>query len=282
MSATTLREGLTIATRQLAEISASPRLDAELLLAAVLDRPRSYLHTWPERMLEPEPATRFNAWLIRRQAGEPVAYILGRREFWSLELEVTADTLIPRPETELLVELALARLPANGPVRVADLGTGSGAIALALAVERPLARIVATDQSPAALAVARRNARRLKITSVEFRQGDWCAALAGERFDLIVSNPPYVATADAHWQAGELCFEPAMALIAGAEGLDALQAIITAGPGHLQTSGWLLLEHGYDQGKAVPALLRERGFIEVSDYQDAAGLSRSSCGRWRG
>ncbi len=282
MNAITLREWLAAAAGQLAEVSTSPRLDAELLLAAALGRPRSHLHAWPERVLEPEPAARFNAWLDRRRMGEPVAYLLGRREFWLLELEVTPDTLIPRPETELLVELALERLPANRPVTVADLGTGSGAIALALAVERPQARIVATDQSPAALTVARRNAQRLNIAQIEFRQGNWCAPLVGECFELIIANPPYVATADPCWRESELRFEPAAALISGEEGLDALQMIIAAAPDYLQPGGWLLLEHGYDQGEAVPALLRERGFVQVSDYQDTAGLSRSSCGRWPG
>lgn len=276
----TLRECLAEAARQLAAISTSPRLDAELLLAAALERPRSYLHAWPERILDAEPAARFAAWLARRQMGEPLAYLLGRREFWSLELDVTPDTLIPRPETELLVELALERLPIHRPVAVADLGTGSGAIALALALERPLARIVATDQSVAALAVARRNAQRLNLARIEFRQGDWCAPLAGERFDLIAANPPYVAAADPCWREGELRFEPPAALISGTDGLDALRAIIAAAPACLQPSGWLLLEHGYDQGQRVPALLRERGFVQVSDHLDLAGVSRSSCARW--
>ncbi|HAS50611.1 MAG TPA: peptide chain release factor N(5)-glutamine methyltransferase [Gammaproteobacteria bacterium] len=282
MSVPTLRQVLVTATRQLAEVSTSPRLDAELLLAAALDRHRSYLHAWPERGLDPEAAARFAAWLNRRSAGEPVAYLLGRREFWSLALEVTPDTLIPRPETELLVELALERLPPNQAVNVADLGTGSGAIALALAVERPQARIIATDQSSAALTVARRNAQRLNLAQVEFRQGDWCAPLAGECFDLIVANPPYVAVTDSRWREGELRFEPSAALIAGEEGLDALRTIIAAAPDYLEPGGWLLLEHGYDQGESVPGLLRERGFVDVSDHRDMAGLSRSSCGRWPG
>ncbi len=200
VSVASLRELLADAARRLAEISETPRLDAEVLLAAALDRPRSYLHAWPERTPEPEPTARFAAWLERRRAGEPVAYLLGRREFWSLELEVTPDTLIPRPETELLVELALEQLSTDRSVTVADLGTGSGAIALALAVERPLARIVATDQSAAALTVARRNAQRLKIRNVEFREGDWCAPLGDERFDLIAANPPYVAATDPRWR----------------------------------------------------------------------------------
>lgn len=282
MSAATLRELLADAVRHLAEVSDSPRLDAELLLAAALSRPRSYLHAWPERVPEPEQYSRFTAWLDRRRAGEPAAYILGRREFWSLELDVTPDTLIPRPETELLVELALGHLPADRSLDIADLGTGSGAIALALAVERPMARIVATDCSPAVLTIARGNTRRLAIGNVEFRQGDWCAPLAGERFDLIASNPPYVAAADPRWREGELRFEPPAALVAGADGLDALRAIVLQAPDHLKPGGWLLLEHGYDQGEAVPALLWERGLVDVSDYRDAAGVSRTSEGRWPG
>jgi len=280
VSAPTLRGLRDNAARRLAEVSETPRLDAEVLLAAALERPRSYLYAWPERTLEPEQSTRFLAWLAWRGAGFPVAYIIGRREFWSLGLEVTPDTLIPRPETELLVELALARLPVDRPVAIADLGTGSGAIALALAVERPLARIVATDRSLAALTVARRNARRLNIRHVEFRAGDWCAPLGNERFDLIAANPPYVAAADPRWRQGELRFEPPGALVSGVDGLDALRAIITQAPFYLEPGGWLLLEHGYDQGETVPALLRERGFDAASDHRDAAGLSRTSAGQW--
>ena len=276
----TMRERLLAASQRLRGNSDSARLDAEVLLAAVLNRPRSYLHAWPERTLEPEQAACFAAWLERRLNGEPVAYLLGRREFWSLELEVTPDTLIPRPETELLVELALERAPADQPVTIVDLGTGSGAIALALATERPQARIVATDQSLAALTVARRNAQRLNLVKVDFRQGDWCIPLTGDRFDLIVANPPYVAVTDPRWRRSELRFEPSDALIAGPDGLDALRTIITQAPDHLKPGGWLVLEHGYDQGEAVSALLRARGFGEVTDHQDAAGLSRSSSGHW--
>ncbi len=280
MSTAPLRELLAAAAQRLAKISETPRLDAELLLAAALKRPRSYLHAWPERVPEPDRAIRFLAWLNQRQAGEPIAYLLGRREFWSLELEVTPDTLIPRPETELLVELALERLPVNRTSALADLGTGSGAIALALAVERPRARIIATDRGPAALTVARRNARRLNIGNIEFREGDWCAPLAGERFDLLVSNPPYIAATDPHWRQGDLRFEPATALVAGEDGLDALRSIVAQAPAYLRVGGWLLLEHGYDQGEAVPNLLRQRGFVDVSDHRDAAHLSRASAGRW--
>jgi len=279
VSLATLDELSADAARRLAAISDTPRLDAEVLLAAALDRPRSHLLAWPERIPEPEQAARFAAWLERRLAGEPVAYLLGRREFWSLELDVTPDTLIPRPETELLVELALERLPVDRPVTVADLGAGSGAIALALAVERPRARIVATDRSLAALTVAQRNARRLGVANVEFREGDWCAPLAGECFDLIASNPPYVAATDSRWRRGALRFEPPSALVAGEDGLSAIRAIVAQAPARLRPGGWLLLEHGYDQGEAVPALLWEWGFVEVSDHLDAAGVSRASCGR---
>ena len=282
MSVATLGQLLADAARQLSIVSDTPRLDAEVLLAAALGRGRSHLHAWPERVPEPEQAARFAAWLERRLSGEPVAYLLGRREFWSLDLEVTPDTLIPRPETELLVELALARLPAGRSLAVADLGTGSGAIALALAKERPHARIVATDRSPAALAVARSNAVRLDLANVEFREGDWCAPLAGERFAAIASNPPYVAADDPRWRAGALRFEPPDALVAGADGLAAIRAIVVQTPDCLSPGGWLLLEHGHDQGEAVPALLRDRGFVAVSDHRDAAGLSRTSCGRWPG
>jgi len=282
VSAASLRDLLVDATQRLAVVSDTPRLDAELLLAAALERPRSYLHAWPERTAEPEPAARFAAGLDRRLTGEPVAYLLGLREFWSLALEVTPDTLIPRPETELLVERALARLPDDQPLDVADLGTGSGAIALALAMERPLARIIATDYSPVALDVARRNAQRLNIGSVEFRQGDWCAPLAGEHFNLIAANPPYVAATDPRWREGALRFEPPAALVSGPDGLDALHAIINQAPAYLRPGGWLVLEHGYDQGERVPALLRERGFDAVSDDHDAAGLPRISSGRWPG
>ena len=280
MSQITLAALLAEAADRLTAISETPRLDAEILLAAALERSRAYLLAWPERVAEQAQITRFNDWLKRRLTGEPVAYLLGRREFWSLELLVTPDTLIPRPETELLVELSLARLPLERVTAVADLGTGSGAIALALAVERPLAKIVATDCSSAALAVARRNAEQLGISTVEFRIGDWCAPLAGERFDLIAANPPYVAMSDPYWQTGDLRFEPPDALLAEQEGLAALRTLIDQAPDYLLPGGWLFLEHGYDQGQVVPALLRQRGFVEVADHCDAAGVSRCAGGRW--
>lgn len=273
---------LAAAGARLAAVSDSPRSDAELLLAHALGRPRSFLRAWPGQAVPPAQAEHFAALLARRGAGEPVAYLLGRREFWSLELAVSPATLIPRPETERLVELALACLPADRPGRIADLGTGSGAIALALAHERPQAQVVATDASAAALAVARANAERLGLAHVDFRLGDWCIPLAGATFDLIVSNPPYVAAGDPHLAQGDVRFEPHTALVAGADGLDALRRIVAAARAHLVAGGWLLLEHGWDQGEAVPALLRAAGYVEVSDHRDDAGQPRVSRGRWPG
>ena len=279
MVATRIATLLATAERRLTGSSATPRLDAEVLLAHTLNRPRSYLHAWPERVPGAESTQRFAALLRRRLAGEPVAYLVGRREFWSLDLMVTPATLIPRPETELLVELALAQIPPHRPLPIVDLGTGSGAIALAIARERPKARIVATDISSAALAVARHNARQLGIDNVEFRQGDWCAALKAERFSLLVVNPPYLASKDPHLGWGDLRFEPRAALVAGPDGLDAIRAIITQASDYLHPGDLLLLEHGYDQGASVPALLQAGHFTAIATYPDAAGISRVSGGR---
>ncbi|WP_240126445.1 peptide chain release factor N(5)-glutamine methyltransferase [Thermomonas alba] len=254
-------------------------IDRELLLAEALGRSRGWLYAHPEAAVPAPAQARFEALLARRQAGEPVAYLLGRQGFWSLELEVGPATLIPRPETECLVELALARLPAGQPLRVADLGTGSGAIALALARERPQARIVATDASVAALAVARRNAERLGLGRVEFRQGDWLAPLCGERFDLIASNPPYIEAGDPHLTQGDLRFEPPAALASGADGLDAIRVIVRDAGRHLHPGGWLLLEHGWNQGAAVRGLLEAAGFVEVATERDLEGRDRVSLGR---
>lgn len=257
-------------------------VDREWLLAEALGRSRSWLYAHPEAPVPASARARFEALLARRQAGEPVAYLLGRRGFWSLDLEVGPATLIPRPETECLVELALARLPAGSPLRLADLGTGSGAIALALATERPLARIVATDASPEALAVARRNAERLGLRGVEFRQGDWLAALGDGSFDMIVSNPPYIAAGDPHLAQGDLRFEPAAALASGEDGLEAIRVIVRDARRHLCPGGWLLLEHGWEQGAAVRALLAQAGLVEVDTARDLEGRERASLGRMPG
>ena len=253
--------------------------DAELLLAHVLDKPRGWLFAHADAALAPGTASRFEALVERRCSGEPVAYLTGRRGFWTFDLAVTPDTLIPRPETETLVEAALARLPAGRASRVADLGTGSGAIALAIASECLDASIVATDRSEAALAVARGNAQALGIGNVEFRAGDWFAAVEGERFDLVASNPPYIAGDDAHLRRGDLRFEPALALTPGGDGLDAIRAIVADAPRHLHVDGWLLLEHGHDLGAPVRALLEAAGFVGVETLPDLEGRDRVAVAR---
>ncbi|MHA1568954.1 MAG: peptide chain release factor N(5)-glutamine methyltransferase [Alphaproteobacteria bacterium] len=275
----TIHDLLTDAVTRLGD-SDSPRLDAELLLARLLGRDRSWLHAWPETEIDSDQQRAFTALLARRAAGEPVAHLLGERGFWTLQLKVTPDTLIPRPETELLVEQALARLPTDTRARIADLGTGSGAIALALATERPACTVVATDRSDAALAVARDNAARLGLHNVEFRQGDWLAALAHDApFDLIVSNPPYIKETDPHLTRGDVRFEPRSALAAGPEGLDDITRIIEDALPRLEPGGWLLLEHGYDQADSVTRLLRDAGYAVVEDYCDLAGQPRVAAGR---
>jgi release factor glutamine methyltransferase len=259
--------------------SPTPRLDAELLLAHALGKSRSYLHTWPERELEAEPLERYQAMLARRQAGEPVAYILGQQGFWSLELEVAAHTLIPRPDTELLVETVLALLPAT-PAALLDLGTGTGAIALALASERPAWRLTGVDRVAEAVALAERNRARLKLSNANFVASHWFSALAGQRYQLIVSNPPYIAADDRHLAEGDVRFEPSSALVAGADGLDDIRLIIAQAPGYLESGGWLLLEHGFDQAAAVRELLAARGFVAVESRRDLGGHERISLGRF--
>lgn len=258
--------------------SPTERLDAELLLAAALGKPRSYLHTWPERIVSSEAAQAYDGYLQRRREGEPVAYILGQQGFWKIDLEVAPHTLIPRPDTELLVETALELQPAL-PARVLDLGTGTGAIALALASERPAWQVTAVDRVPEAAALAERNRQRLGLANVRIQVSHWLEGLADERFDLIVSNPPYIAASDPHLVDGDVRFEPSSALVAGVDGLDDLRVIAAQAPSHLTPGGWLLLEHGYDQADAVQALLRENGFVQVSSRIDLGGHQRITVGR---
>lgn len=256
--------------------------DAEVLLLHALDKSRSWLFAHAADEVAADVQASFARLVARRAAGEPVAYITGRRGFWSLDLEVTPATLIPRVETELLVELALVRVPEHVPCAVADLGTGSGAVALALAQERPQARVVATDCSAAALAVARRNAQRLAIGNVSFVQGDWLAPLAGHRFALVVSNPPYIEAADTHLLRGDLRFEPATALASGDDGLQAIRSIIAAARTRLTEGGWLLFEHGWQQGLAARGLLQAAGYVEVFTARDLEQRERVSGGRQHG
>ncbi|WP_167145668.1 peptide chain release factor N(5)-glutamine methyltransferase [Pseudomonas sp. OTU750018] len=259
--------------------SPTPRLDAELLLANALGKSRSYLHTWPERELEAEQLERYQAAIVRRQAGEPVAYILGQQGFWSLDLEVASHTLIPRPDTELLVETVLALLPAT-PAALLDLGTGTGAIALALASERPAWRLTGVDRVAEAVALAERNRARLGLNNASFIESHWFSALAGQRYQLIVSNPPYIAADDRHLAEGDVRFEPSSALVAGADGLDDIRLIIAQAPEYLEAGGWLLLEHGFDQAAAVRELLSARGFSAVESRRDLGGHERISLGRF--
>ena len=258
---------------------ATPGLDAELLLAHALGTGRARLRSHPDEVPATDTAALFLTLIERRAAGEPVAYILGRKEFWSLELSVTPAVLVPRPETELLVERALALHP-GGEARAADLGTGSGAIALALARARPGWQIVATDISAAALAVARANAAALGVPRVEMAQGDWLSCLRERRFDLILSNPPYVAAADPALRQPELMREPQLALVAAEGGLAALHRIIRDAPDHLAPGGWLLLEHGATQAAAVAGALVARGFAQVRSHRDLAGRGRMTEGQW--
>lgn len=255
------------------------RAEAEILLAAAMGRARSWLYAHADAMPDDDQASRYRALVGRRERGEPVAQILGEREFWSLSLAVTADTLIPRPETELLVELALSHLRRHPDARVLDLGTGSGAIALALAHESPLADLTAIDVEARTLQVARKNAARLGLDRIRFLQGDWYSAVQGERYDVIVSNPPYIEEGDPHLAQGDLRFEPRAALVSGRDGLDAIREIISGAPAHLYEGGRLLLEHGFDQGAAVRELLSAAGFVEVASERDLESRERVSAGR---
>jgi release factor glutamine methyltransferase len=275
VSGPTVADALRAATARLPGDEA--RHEAERLLGHALGRPRSWLFVHATDPVDGEALARLDALVARRAAGEPVAYLVGRRGFWTLDLVVTADTLVPRPETETLVEEALARLPA-GPVRVLDLGTGTGAIALAIGSERPDADVTAVDASAGALAVAARNAHACGVR-VRLLAGDWFAPVAGQRFAMIVSNPPYLATDDPHRLAGDLRFEPLAALVSGADGLDAIRAIAAAAPTHLEPGGWLLVEHGWTQGEAVRAIFGEAGLVEVGTARDLEGRERATRGR---
>ena len=313
MSAVSADALLRDAAQRLAAATPTARLDAELLLSHVIDRPRTWLYTWGDRPIDDDDRARFETLLARRAAGEPVAYLTGRREFWGLALETSPHTLIPRPDTERLVEAALA-LAAEPAGRLLDMGTGSGAVALAFAYERPDWTVTGCDRIPEAVALAQRNALRLGIKNAHFMASDWLsdnwfsdnwfsddwfsddglsddwslsdqcsedqsAAPAPQRFDLMVSNPPYIAAADPHLDEGDVRFEPRSALVAGGDGLSDLRRLVMTAHRHLVPGGWLLLEHGWNQANAVCTMLKASGYGEVHCQRDLSGQPRVSLGR---
>jgi len=272
---------MTTLARSLA-LSALDPVDAQVLLAHVLGRNRAWLVAHADDALAPQDEAAFAGLVLRRRRGEPVAYLTGTREFFGLSLTVSPAVLIPRPETETLVEVALARLPRNGSPRVLDLGTGSGAIALAIARERPQARVYACDASSEAIRIAHANAQRLNLTNLRFFVADWYAGVPELPFDAIVANPPYVAAGDPHLDQGDLRFEPAAALSPGGDGLPALRTIVAGAPARLVPGGLLAVEHGYDQPGAVRALFGEAGFLAIVTHADLAGHARVTSGDARG
>ncbi len=254
-------------------------LEAHILLSHVLKEARTYLMTHPEITLTADEQAGFEALLIRREQGEPIAYLTGLREFYGLDFVVTPDVLIPRPETELLVELALKLIPSEAALRILDLGTGSGAVALTLATLRPNAQVTAIDASPAALAIARQNVARLSLANVRFFESDWFANVPTEHFDLIVANPPYVAEKDPHLALGDVRFEPMLALASGYDGMCAIRHIAEFSLGFLTVGGHLLFEHGYDQGALCRDLLHSFNYGEITGYPDLIGHIRVSAGK---
>jgi release factor glutamine methyltransferase len=272
----TIKELLNQSTKLIA--SETPMLDCELLLCHCLDKNRAYLYTWPEREVESAIENKFQTLLERRINGEPIAYLIGQREFWSLPLHVNNSTLIPRPDTERLVEIALESL-VQEKARVLDLGTGSGAIALALAREKPHWQILGVDVSEEAVMLAQQNARNLDIKNAEFLQSNWFENISAQHFDLIVSNPPYIAADDPHLAQGDVRFEPRRALVAVQQGLAAIVEIANVATNYLRADGWLLLEHGYTQAANVRTLLAQLKYRDISTWHDWSGNERVTGGR---
>lgn len=276
----TIAELLAAAAAALAGSSETAELDAEVLLCHCLDKPRAYLRAWPERSPDAEQTSEFRRLLEQRRQGVPVAYLTGHREFWSREFLVGPEVLIPRPDTELLVELSLDLLPSDRPCRIIDLGTGSGILAITLAAERPLAHVIGVDISCVALETAKRNAERLRVNNVDFAASHWFSAISQSDFDLVVSNPPYIAANDPHLRQGDVRFEPAGALVSAEDGLKDIRLIAEPARSHLKPQGHLLLEHGYNQAAEVRAILSALGYRHVATHQDLANNPRVTTGVW--
>ena len=277
--ALTLEQAVAAGADLLASSSESAKLDAQVLLLHILQKPRSYLFTWPEHALSNEQQSQFNVFLQRRLKGEPVAHITGLREFWSLSLEVNATTLIPRPDTETLVECAL-NLAMLDTAKVLDLGTGTGAIALALGCEMPNWQIVAVDRVTEAVALANKNQQRLGINNVDVKQSNWFSALQGEKFNLIVTNPPYIEQGDIHLNQGDVRFEPLSALVADDAGMSDIKQIISHSRDYLLSSGYLLIEHGFGQAEAVRHLFKQMAFIDIKTVKDFGNNDRVTLAQW--
>ena len=276
----TIQQTLEHAQARLQPCCSSPRLDAEVLLCQILQCDRSHFLAWPEKSIAPAQQDAFEQLLSSRTRGEPVAYLTGRREFWSLSLQVTHDTLIPRPETELLVEQVLDCTTGRSSMRIADLGTGSGAIAIAIATERPHFQLLAFDSSEAALAIARRNARQQELSNIEFIHGDWLSEYGDEAFDVIVSNPPYIEQNDPHLQQGDVAYEPQSALVSGIDGLDDIRQIVMQSKAHLRPGGRLIMEHGYNQQVLIKQLLTTEGYRDIRGLQDLSAIDRCVVATW--
>lgn len=274
-----IKQTLTHAKTQLTDYSDSIQVDVEILLCHTLGCNRTYLHTWPEKNINDSQTQQFNDLLQRRIKGEPIAHITGSRSFWEFDLKVTADTLIPRPETECLVEQALEKIPADSRNNILDLGTGTGAIALALAYERPLSEVTAVEQSAASLKIARLNQISLKLDNLTLLKGNWFVPVEKQVFDIIVSNPPYIEENDPHLLQGDVRFEPLSALTAGADGLNDIRHIIHHAHGFLSPHGWLMLEHGYNQAEQVRTLLEQNNFKNIQQFNDLANQPRISAGQ---
>lgn len=278
----TFQSALNDAVQRLNPVSESPLIDAEILLCLALDKDRSHLRAWPEKKLLPEQNSQFEALLQKRLSGMPIAYITGNREFWSRDFEVGPDVLIPRPDTELLIEQALKLIPERQPYRLIDLGTGSGIIAITLAAERPDSEVIATDFSTNALTIARRNAQRHNVRNIQFLQSNWFGTISDSAlFNLVVSNPPYIADNDPHLTEGDVRFEPMSALIADNDGLSDIARIATAARRHLLPQGHLLIEHGYNQQDQVQAIFSQLKYRNIATYHDLSGQPRVTYGQWR-